>query len=228
MRKLFGSGNVPPVRGKDEGPDRPDDPNKDRNVSVYRTRGRYFERRVKSELSLEESLPWHFEHGAAYHCFSFGDVDALTYLRVIVKQQPLEYALISTWCMALTDVDEIEKWIGRGDLKNIDFYVGEIFQASYMPVYLRLRELVQRVGGRVAIFRNHSKVMAGFGDSFDFCIESSANVNTNPRSECAVITVDTGLARFYKETIFDKIQSFNNDFSDWSPYILTRDADKNI
>lgn len=65
--------------------------------------------------------------------------------------------------------------------------------------------------------------MAGFGERFDFAIESSANVNTNPRSECAVVTVDTGLARFYKEEIFDKIQSFNRDFDDWQPYKLKRD-----
>lgn len=65
--------------------------------------------------------------------------------------------------------------------------------------------------------------MAGFGERFDFVIEGSANVNTNPRSECAVITVDSGLARWYKDEIFDKIQSFNKDFEGWQPYKLIRD-----
>lgn len=65
--------------------------------------------------------------------------------------------------------------------------------------------------------------MAGFGERFDFVIESSANVNTNPRSECTVITIDTELARFYKEEIFDNIQSFNRDFPNWEPYRLKRD-----
>lgn len=222
MRELFGNSTAP-ERDKSEGKDRPDDPNKDRAVSVVSTRSRYFERRIKSELALEESLPWHFEPGAAYHCFSFGDVDALTYLRAIVKQQRVEYAMLSTWCMAVTDVAEITKWIERGDLGRIDFYVGEIFQASYASVYLMLSELVRGFGGRVAIFRNHSKVIAGFGEHFDFAIESSANVNTNPRSEATVVTIDTGLARWYKEEIFDKIQSFNRDFDGWQPYKLKRD-----
>lgn len=222
MRNLFGD-TEQVQRTKDEGKERPDDPNRDRSVACQRTRGRYVERRIKSELALEESLPWHFEPGTAYHCFSFGDVDALTYLRVIVKQQRVEYALLSTWCMAATDVDEITKWLRGGYLGRIDFYVGEIFQASYASIYLMLQELVKEFGGRVAIFRNHSKVMAGFGERFDFVIEGSANVNTNPRSECAVITVDTGLARFYKEEIFDNIQSFNRDFDDWQPYKLKRD-----
>lgn len=223
MRNLFGEITPPKNLGKDEGKEHPEDPNKARSVDYQRTRGRYVERRIKSELALEESLPWHFENGTAYHCFSFGDVDALTYLRVIVKQQRVEYALLSTWCMAATDVDEIAKWIRNGDLGHIDFYVGEIFQASYAAIYVMLTELVQEFGGRVAIFRNHSKVMAGFGERFDFVIEGSANVNTNPRSECVVITVDSGLARWYKEEIFDEIQSFNKDFEGWQPYKLKRD-----
>lgn len=226
MRELFGNAEQPNKRDKSEGKERIDDPNRDSHARVIAARGRYFERRIKSELALEESLPWHFEPATAYHCFSFGDVDALTYLRAIIKQQRVEYALLSTWCMSMTDADEIAKWIERGDLGHIDFYVGEIFQASYAPVFLRLSEIVRNLGGgtgRVAIFRNHSKVMAGFGERFDFSIVSSANVNTNPRSEATVVTVDTALARFYKEEIFDNIQSFNRDFDDWKPYKLKRD-----
>lgn len=222
MRDLFGSVK-PEQKDKSEGKERPDDPNKDKSVQTTVTRNRYVERRIKSELSLEESLPWHFEQGVAYHCFSFGDVDALTYLRAIVKQERLEYALLSTWCMAMTDAEEIIKWVERGDIQHVDFYVGEIFQANYSDIFLRLKEASETWGGRVAIFRNHSKVMAGFGEQFDFAIESSANVNTNPRSECTVVTIDSGLARFYKEEIFDNIQSFNRDFDDWKPYKLKRD-----
>lgn len=221
MRRLFTAPEAEEKANQKE--KRQDDPNRERSVAVHPTRGLYFERRVKSELALEESLPWHFEPGVAYHCFSFGDVDSLTYLRAIVKQQRVEYALLSTWCMSATDVAEIEKWLERGDLGHIDFYVGEIFQASYADIYLALSGLVKNRGGRVAIFRNHSKVMTGFGERFDFAIESSANVNTNPRSECTVVTVDTGLARFYKEDIFDNIQSFNKDFDNWKPYKLKRD-----
>lgn len=111
-----------------EGKERGDDLNKDRHVEVYETRGRHFERRIKSEANLEESLPWHMEEGQCWHCFSFGDVDALTYLRAMVKQQRVEYAMVSTWVMSMTDVNEISRWMERGDLGRVDFYVGELFQ----------------------------------------------------------------------------------------------------
>lgn len=149
-------------------------------------------------------------------------MDSLTYLRVIVKQQRLEYVVLSTWCMAITDVKEVEKWLERGDVGRIDFYVGEIFQASYFEVYLALKELADRYGARVCVFRNHAKVMAGFGDDFDFVIEGSANVNTNPRTEQTCITIDTELAYFYKE-FFDDVNNFNKDFENWKPYTLKRD-----
>lgn len=40
-----------------------------------------------------------------------------------------------------------------------------------------------------------------------FVIESSANINTNPRTEQGVITIDRGLVDFYKN-YFDKIKSY--------------------
>lgn len=193
-----------------------------KKVKASRTKGRHFTKRILSEMNLEQVLPWHFEKGVAYHCISWGDVDSLTYLRVIVKQQRLEYVILSTWCMAITDVKEIEKWLERGDVGRMDFYVGEIFQASYFEVYLALKELADRYGARVCVFKNHAKVMAGFGEDFDFVIEGSANVNTNPRTEQTCITVDTSLAYFYKD-FFDDINNFTKDFDNWKPYILKRD-----
>lgn len=178
---------------------------------------RHYERRVKSELALEQELPWHFEKGASYHCISHGDVDSLTYLRAIIKQQKVNYLLLSTWCMAITDVEEIESWIKKGYLKRIDFYCGEIFQKQYANVYDYARANCIVENARICICRNHSKVMAGYGENFDFVIESSANVNTNPRIEQATITVDTGVVDFYK-TFYDGLKSFNKDFPDFKEW----------
>lgn len=189
----------------------------EKSVAGKRTKERHFERRIKSELALEQELPWHFEKGSTYHCISFGDVDSLTYLRVIVKQQRIRYVLLSTWCMAITDAEEIKKWLDAGYIDRVDFYVGEIFTKQYAGVYQFIRENCIRNGGRIAVFRNHSKVIAGFGDHFDFAVASSANINTNPRCENTTITINPEVANFYKN-FFDGIKSFNRDFDDWKPW----------
>lgn len=191
----------------------------DKSVQVKQTINRHEMRRVVSELKLEKELPWHFEQGVSYHCISFGDVDSLTYMRVIVKQQKIKYALLSTWCMASEDIAEIRDWLKRGYIGRIDFYIGEIFKNSYHQQYDELIKLCKDFGGRVCMFRNHAKVMILLGERFDAVIESSANVNTNPRTEQTVITVDSELARWYKE-FFDGIKSFERNFDDVEPMII--------
>ena len=190
-----------------------------KSVQVKQTINQHKKRRVLSEIALEKELTWHFEKGVSYHCFSWGDVDSLTYFRAVVKQQKIKYALISTWCMAMEDIKEIRQWLEKEYIGRVDFYVGEIFKASYKPQYDELIKLCKELGGRVAMFRNHSKIMLLFGEKFDAVIESSANVNTNPRSEQTCITIDSELAHWYKN-IFDGVISFERNFDDIKPAVI--------
>ena len=191
--------------------------NDDKSVQVKRTAFRHKARRVLSELALEQELPWHFEPDVTYHCISFGDVDSLTYMRVIVKQQKIKYALLSTWCMAMEDINEIQAWLENGYIDRIDFYIGEIFKSSYLLQYNALIALCKKYGGRVCMFRNHSKIMVLLGEKFDAVIESSANVNTNPRTEQTCITLNSELALWYKD-FFDSVKSFERHFDEVKPW----------
>lgn len=179
-----------------------------------KTHDRQFFRRFKSERELEEAIDWEFEKDAAYHVISSGDIDSLSFLKHVLRQQPLKYLAYSTWCMALQDIEEMVRYIELGRIQRLDSYVGEIFKASYSNEYFKLCGLHEKYGGRVAIFRNHAKVYVGFGEKFDFVIESSANINTNPRTEQTVVTINTDLAGFYKD-FYDGIVSFERNFDNW-------------
>lgn len=173
--------------------------------------------RVLSEIALEQALPFHFEKGVSYHCISNGNIDSLSYMRFVVRQQKIKYALLSTWSMALTDVEEIRSWIEKGIVKRFDFYVGENLKyPANFPQYQLLIDTCKTFGGRVCLLRNHSKTAIFFGERFDVVIESSANVNGNPRIEETVITMDTELAKFYKN-FWDKQKSFDHDFDEVKP-----------
>lgn len=150
---------------------------------------KYEYRRAFSEVQLLNILGtngFHFERGHCYCFISGGDVDSLSYLKAVLRE-----------------------WIEAGRIEKMDIYLGEIFKGSYAFEYATLKELYEQKPelGRMAIFRNHSKVMAGRGEEFSFAILSSANINTNPRCEQTCIIIDDGAFEFYKD-FFDGINSF--------------------
>ena len=116
--------------------------------------------------------------------------------------------VVSTWCMGADDILWFREQVERGKIQKMDLYLGEIFSGSYRTEFSMVKDLYNDHPelGRCALFRNHSKVMAGTGDKFAFAIESSANINTNPRTENTVVTIDEGLYRFHKD-YFDGIIS---------------------
>jgi hypothetical protein len=169
-------------------------------------------RRAFSETQLLDVLGFQFKEGYSYHCITAGDVDSLSYLKVILRQQDLDYCLFSTWCMAADDILQLDEWLNKGKIKKLDAYLGEIFPKSYKMEWKRLKELFYKHQcGRIAVFRNHSKIYAGYGPRFAFGIETSANINTNPRAENGCITIGKEIYEFYKN-YFDGIVSFPTDY----------------
>lgn len=173
---------------------------------------RYEYRRAFSEVKLLEAMEYvRLENGVTYNFITAGDVDSLSYLKVVLNQHVLDYCLLSTWCMAVEDILQVQQWHEEGKIKHFDMYLGEIFPSSYKIEWAMVRTFYEQHPdvGRVAIFRNHSKIYAGcnYEDDFYFGIQTSANINTNPRTEQGCITVEKGIFDFYKE-YFDGIKSF--------------------
>ncbi len=172
---------------------------------------KYLYRRAFSESSLLDACDsFDFKEGHSYNFITAGDVDALSYLKAILRTQSLTHCLLSTWCMSAEDIYQLKEWLTEDRIKTLDCYVGEIFPSTYKVEFQMLNDLYNSEivhGGRLAVCRNHSKIFAGIGDMFAFGIQSSANVNTNPRTEQGCITISKDLYSFYKE-YFDGIKSF--------------------
>lgn len=169
---------------------------------------KYLYRRAYGESKLFEILGTEpLKYGTATHVLTSGDIDALSFLKYILQHQKLDWCIMSTWCMATQDILQIRQWIEQGKLKRFDTYVGEKVANSDRLQWMQLNNLYSDHPevGRLVAFRNHSKVFAGEGAKFPFVVTSSANVNTNPRLEQAVITIDRDLAYFYKD-FYDKVK----------------------
>lgn len=173
---------------------------------------RYEYRRAFSEVRMLESMQYvKLQDGVTYNFITGGDVDSLTYLKIVLNQHDLDYALCSTWCMAAEDILQLQEWYTAGRIRKLDMYVGEIFPNSYKVEWSMVKGFYDAhpEAGRVAVFRNHSKIYAGCNEEekFYFGIQTSANINTNPRTEQGSITIDKGIYEFYRE-YFDGIISF--------------------
>lgn len=180
-----------------------------RKTALREMSQKYEYRRAFSEVKLLDLCgEFKFTEGHSYNFITGGDIDSLSFLKCILRQQSLEHCIASTWCLAGEDLLQIEEWIKEGKIRHLDMYVGEIFPTSYVIEWTMLKGMYERHPGlgRYAVFRNHSKIYAGHGERFAFGIQSSANMNTNPRTEQACITIDRGLYEFYKE-YFDGIIS---------------------
>ena len=179
-------------------------------AKVYETSDKFEYRRAFSEVQLLDTLggAFRFKPGTAYHFLTAGNIDSLSFLKAILRQQDVRHLVVSTWCMGADDILWFREQTERGKIQKMDLYLGEIFSGSYRTEFSMVKDLYNDHPelGRYALFRNHSKVMAGIGDKFAFAIESSANINTNPRTENTVVTIDEGLYRFHKD-YFDGIIS---------------------
>ena len=166
-------------------------------------------RRAFSELNLLNLMEdYKFNENESYHFLTGGNIDSISFLKIILRKQNLDYCLFSTWCMAPEDIAEFNLWLTEGKIKKLDAFVGEIFPNTYKKEYELLQTMFENHKcGRISVFKNHAKIYAGYGDKFYFGIESSANINTNPRTENACITINKGIFDFYKE-YFENIKSF--------------------
>ena len=189
-----------------------------RKARSVKTQSRIYARRASSEQTLSEILPEDIADGESWHVLSSGDVDALSFASYIVKRHHVEYMAFSTWCMAMPDVEVMGEWLDSGQVNRIDAYVGEIFPGTYGREFKELCKTVAPQGGRVSVFRNHSKVFLIKCADKSFVIQGSANINTNPRCENNVMTCSDELYQHHKR-YFDEIRAFNkSDFPDWTPF----------
>ena len=142
---------------------------------------RYEYRRAFSEVRLLEAMKYvPLQDGCTYNFITAGDVDSLSFLKVVLNQHDLDYMLCSTWCMAAEDILQIQQWWEAGRIKRFDMYMGEIFPGSYKIEWSMVRKFYEQHPdvGRAAIFKNHSKIYAGCNERERGFISASRQVPT--------------------------------------------------
>ena len=98
------------------------------------------------------------------------------------------------------DLTEIADWLESGKIDRFELYAGEIFPGSYGDEYEQFIRMCDAYDGcRLVVAKNHSKITLCKVDDYAIVVESSANVNTNPRIEQSTLHNNPELHAFYHE-----------------------------
>ena len=180
-----------------------------RRAVAQKSANRHHMRRANAEATLATILPPTISPGESWHVMSRGDIDSLSYVRhILAGVSHLDHVLMSTWCIAKNDLTEISNWLDAGRIEQFDLYAGEIFPGSYGDEYEQMMAMCQAYDCRLVIAKNHSKVTLCSLDDYKVVIESSANVNTNPRIEQSALHHNADLHAFYLE-FFNEVKSID-------------------
>ncbi|MBR5118873.1 MAG: hypothetical protein IK100_09540 [Muribaculaceae bacterium] len=151
------------------------------------------------------------KEGTSLHIMTGGNVDTLSMLKgLLLHIRKIKRIMISTWVISSEDVLQLDEWLGDGTIETLEVYVGEIYPSQYKVEWSMLRETMAKHNQpRLCYFANHAKVMAvEDSEGGKYVIESSANLNTNPRNENCIITKSDELCDFYFDYYKD-IRSYN-------------------
>lgn len=161
-------------------------------------------RRAFSHMELLESVgkDFTFQNGWCYNFITRGDVDMLSYLTLILREQDIEHLILSSWRAERKDMEMILHWKEKGRIGKIEIYLGRLYAHSHDDRYniRQWRELCAPFPDvTIKVFRNHTKIAAGKGAKFNFVVQSSANMNTNVNAENACIIIDDEAFEFYRQ-----------------------------
>ena len=156
--------------------------------------------RVAREENLRKIFPATIETSHSYHFLTAGDIDALSFLSVLLERYdrfPRFYG--SSWTMSHADCRLIESYLEAGRLGELNVLTGEYFASRETSVYATLVGVVSKFNGRLKRFMNHCKLLCLADPARDLYVvcEGSANFTTNPRTEQTTLTASRELFEFY-------------------------------
>jgi len=148
---------------------------------------------------------------------AFSVIDLIRATLAITGQAELD---ISTWTAANTDVTSVCEFVAAGLLTNSRWLVDLTFQRRSPQLATRIRNTFGKQAIRVA--RNHAKFALIRNDAWQIVIQTSMNLNFNPRFENFSIGHDPELHGFYKEIIDEIWKRQPTNLADARPYDIHR------
>ena len=164
---------------------------------------------VANAAAALERLP---DDGESFHGIMSGNFHAFAFLPAIIRLAgcPAASVHIATLGFNATNSTELFDLLDKGDVKQCSFIFSCYYRSNEPQVADALIAGLQSRGQRVAVVRNHAKVIAvELIDGRCVVWEGSANMRSCRNVESYVLTHDRPLLEFHRQWMLEMIQKGN-------------------
>lgn len=152
-------------------------------------------------------------------CYKFisltGGFASVHFIKVVAENEPIEELTASTLRVGEKQFTYLSKLCDRGRLQKATFFVGSIMkedtnkELDKYDYFTKFAEVSERHGWESVVTNNHSKVILMRTAKNHYVLESSSNLNENPKIEQYSFENCAELYEFYHK-FFNALKTVNS------------------
>lgn len=160
--------------------------------------------RGKAEInSMIDRLPREDE------CFKFiseGGFSSICFVLFVADRAKINNLHISSFRVGKKEIQAMHALKNKGRLDYSEFVLCSFAKDEQGGAYSILDKICTENDWRIHAVNNHSKVHLYDTDQGKFVIETSSNLNENPKMEQFSFEKDADLYHYYKRNMFDRVE----------------------
>lgn len=157
---------------------------------------------IMRELFLIENLTDKLPEEQVFKILLTGGFTSIGFVKFVAERTHIDVLTVSTLRVGKKQLEVLQELHRVGKLGKVNFIVGSIMKddsslgKSY-GYYQMLLDMCERYGWTVSVANNHSKVLLFDTRSGKYVIETSSNLNENPKMEQFSFEKNEELFDFY-------------------------------
>ena len=163
---------------------------------------------IRSVREIEAYTPDLPEDGECYKYISTGGFSAISFIRFVASQTVINHLLVTTLRVGKKELRELDRLYRIGDLDRCTIITSGLMKddsklAKSYGYYDNLVKVCDKNKWELKSVKNHSKLLLMDTDNGKFVIETSSNLNENPKIEQFSFEKSDELFDFYFDVIND-------------------------
>lgn len=163
---------------------------------------------IRSVRELEQCMTILPEGNVVYKFVTNGGFSSISFIKYIADRCHVNELYASSFRIGSKELRLIDRLFQDGVIGTCHFAVGTLMANDSQSVkryryYDNFKELCERNGWEYIVTNNHSKILLFDTDAGKFVIETSSNLNDNPKIEQFSVEKSDDLFYFYR-SVFQK------------------------